>query len=43
MSLQALRSPAGEDMVLKENSFIEKVLPGLIVRQLTEEEMNEYR
>jgi haloalkane dehalogenase len=41
--LQALRSEAGEDMVLKDNFFIEKILPGAILRQLSAEEMAEYR
>ncbi len=40
---QALRSPAGEQMVLEQNSFIEVNLPATIQRTLTEEEMNEYR
>src|SRR5712691_2129435 len=40
---QALRSPAGEQMVLEQNSFIEFNLPAGIVRKLSEEEMNEYR
>ncbi len=40
---QALRSPAGEQMVLEQNSFIEFNLPNTIVRSLTEEEMNTYR
>ena len=42
-TFQALRSPAGEQMVLEQNSFIEFNLPSGIVRTLTEEEMNEYR
>jgi len=41
--LQALRSEAGEKMVLEENFFIEKILPGAILRTLTAEEMSEYR
>jgi haloalkane dehalogenase len=41
--LQALRSEAGEQMVLQDNFFIEKVLPGAILRKLSEEEMAEYR
>lgn len=41
--LQALRSEAGEKMVLEENFFIEKILPGAILRSLSEEEWNEYR
>jgi haloalkane dehalogenase len=40
---QAYRSPAGEQMVLEQNSFIEVNLPRTVVRTLTEEEMNEYR
>ena len=40
---QAFRSPAGEEMVLDKNVFVERVLPGSIVRDLTEEEMDEYR
>jgi haloalkane dehalogenase len=41
--LQALRSEAGEQMVLRENFFIEKVLPGAMLRKLSDEEMAEYR
>lgn len=40
---QALRTPAGEQSVLVENSFIEFNLPATILRKLSEEEMNEYR
>ena len=40
---QGFRSPAGEDMILKKNLFIEAVLPGSILRKLSDEEMNEYR
>jgi haloalkane dehalogenase len=40
---QALRSPAGEQMVLEQNSFIEVNLPATIQRRLTEEEMFNYR
>jgi haloalkane dehalogenase len=40
---QALRSPAGEQMVLEQNSFVEFNLPSGIQRTLTEEEMNTYR
>ena len=42
-ALQGLRSPAGEDMVLRDNFFIEKILPGAILRTLSAEEMAEYR
>jgi haloalkane dehalogenase len=40
---QAFRSPAGEQMILERNLFIEAVLPGSILRRLTDEEMAEYR
>ena len=42
-ALKALRSEAGEGMVLQDNFFIEKILPGAIVRVLSAEEMAEYR
>jgi haloalkane dehalogenase len=41
--LQALRSWAGEVMVLQDNFFIEKMLPGGILRALSAGEMAEYR
>jgi haloalkane dehalogenase len=41
--LHALRSDAGEAMVLQDNFFIEKILPGAILRTLSTEEMTEYR
>lgn len=40
---QGFRSPAGEEMVLEKNVFVERVLPGSVLRGLTEEEMAEYR
>lgn len=40
---RALRSSDGEDMVLQQNVFIERILPSLITRTLSEDEMNEYR
>ncbi len=40
---RGFRSPAGEDMVLAKNTFVERVLPGSILRELTTEEMDEYR
>ncbi|MEO1000334.1 MAG: haloalkane dehalogenase [Pseudomonadota bacterium] len=39
---QALRSEAGEEMVLEKNVFVERILPGSILRQLEPEEMAEY-
>lgn len=40
---QGFRSPAGEGMVLQDNMFVELVLPNAILRDLTEDEMAEYR
>ncbi len=40
---QALRSPAGEAMVLEKNVFVERILPGSVLRGLTEAEMAVYR
>ena len=41
---QAFRTPqVGWDMIVNQNMFVEQVLPGAIVRKLTEEEMNHYR
>jgi haloalkane dehalogenase len=40
---QALRSDAGEELILDRNLFVERVLPGGMIRDLAEEEMAEYR
>ena len=40
---QDLRSEAGEEMVLENNFFIERILPSAVLRDLTVEEMNVYR
>ncbi|WP_372790619.1 haloalkane dehalogenase [Paraconexibacter sp.] len=40
---QGLRSPAGEEMVLEKNLFVETILPSSILRTLAPEEMEEYR
>jgi haloalkane dehalogenase len=40
---EALRSPAGEQMVLEQNSFVERNLPATILRKLDDAEMAEYR
>jgi haloalkane dehalogenase len=40
---QALRSPAGETMVLERNLFVERILPASVLEPLSEEEMAEYR
>jgi haloalkane dehalogenase len=40
---QALRSPAGEQMILEKNVFVENILPGSVLRKLTDAEMAVYR
>lgn len=40
---QAFRSAAGEQMILEKNLFVERVLPGSVIRELTTEEMDAYR
>jgi haloalkane dehalogenase len=40
---QALRSPAGEEMVLQKNVFVERILPASVLRGLGEAEMTVYR
>jgi len=40
---RGFRSPAGEGMVLTNNVFVENVLPGSVMRPLSEAEMAHYR
>jgi haloalkane dehalogenase len=41
---KAFRTPeVGWDMIVNNNMFVEQILPGAIVRKLTEAEMNHYR
>jgi len=40
---QAMRTPAGEEMVLGKNVFVERILPASVLRGLTEAEMTVYR
>lgn len=40
---QGFRSDAGEEMILDKNMFVERVLPGSIIRELSETEKAEYR
>jgi len=40
---QGFRSEAGDKMVLENNVFVERVLPGSVLRKLTDEEMAVYR
>lgn len=42
-SFLALRSPRGEELILARNAFIEGTIPASTMRELTEEEMDEYR
>jgi haloalkane dehalogenase len=40
---QALRTPAGEEMILAKNVFVERILPASVLRPLGEAEMTAYR
>jgi haloalkane dehalogenase len=40
---QAMRSPAGEAMVLEKNVFVDRILPASVLRGLTDAEMAVYR
>jgi haloalkane dehalogenase len=40
---EALRSPAGEEMVLENNVFVERILPASVLRGLEPDEMAVYR
>jgi haloalkane dehalogenase len=40
---QGFRSDKGETMILERNMFVERVLPGSVLRKLSEPEMTEYR
>ena len=40
---QGFRSEEGEKLILDRNMFIERILPGSVLRGLTDEEMIEYR
>jgi haloalkane dehalogenase len=42
-TFRGFRSPAGEDMVLRDNVFVEQVLPSAMRRRLTDTEMDHYR
>jgi len=43
-TFQMFRTPGiGEDMIMTQNIFIEQILPGSMLREITEEEMNYYR
>jgi len=40
---QALRSPTGEEIILQKNVFVERMLPGTVLRRLSDEEMAVYK
>ncbi len=40
---KAMRGPAGEELILQKNMFVERVLPASAMRKLGEEEMAVYR
>jgi haloalkane dehalogenase len=40
---EAMRSPAGEQIVLEKNVFVERILPASVIRTLSEHEMEVYR
>ncbi|MGB5375153.1 MAG: haloalkane dehalogenase [Polyangiales bacterium] len=40
---QAIRSPAGEEIILQKNVFVERILPSSIIRTLSDAEMGRYR
>jgi haloalkane dehalogenase len=40
---QGFRSPAGEEMILDKNYFVELVLPNAVLRKMTPSEMDVYR
>jgi haloalkane dehalogenase len=42
-AFQGFRSAGGEEMILAKNMFVERVLPGSVLRKLSDEEMTEYR
>lgn len=41
-AFQGFRSEGGEDMILQKNIFVERVLPGSVLRKMTDEEMAVY-
>lgn len=40
---EAMRSPAGENLVIEKNIFVENVLPASVMRDLTDDDMEAYR
>jgi haloalkane dehalogenase len=42
-AFQGFRGEGGEDMILQKNIFVERVLPGSVIRTIADDEMAEYR
>ena len=42
-AFQGFRSDGGETMILQKNMFVERVLPGSVLRRMGDDEMAEYR
>src|SRR6476660_2460854 len=42
-AFQGLRREGGEAMILQKNMFVERVLPGSVMRRMSDDEMTEYR
>ncbi len=42
-AFEMLRSPEGDERVLDQNFFVEAILPSSVIRDLSDEEMDEYR
>jgi haloalkane dehalogenase len=42
-AFQGFRSASGDEMILEKNMFVERVLPGSVIREMNENEMSEYR
>jgi haloalkane dehalogenase len=42
-AFQGFRGAGGDDMILTKNMFVERVLPGSIMRKMSDDEMAEYR
>jgi haloalkane dehalogenase len=40
---QLLRSPAGDELILQKNVFVERILPAATLRKLSDQEMEAYR
>jgi haloalkane dehalogenase len=40
---EAMRSAAGDEIVLEKNVFVERILPASVIRKLSDDEMDEYR